>query len=169
MKDDSSSGEVSQSEAPSERHLQPNVGRTYLQHPAQHLADALSLNRRAEQEAGRDLNVLTRRGADNARAAGEALAFLLHPVAAQLPRSLTDRAFKVLSKCAALLGEYRNAATVSSASGDGSSLLSKKVAAWERRGEKTPSFKKLLALTGLAPVKQALANLADKARKCLRN
>ena len=136
-----------------------------LQHPAQHLASALVLDQRGEVEAGKDQVALARRGASNAQAAGEALAFLLHPAAAQLPQPLHARALALLSKCTAVLGDYRAAAAVGAGNGGAAAAESaRKQSAWERRAEKTTSFKKVLALTGLAPVKQALAELADKVR-----
>ena len=141
------------------------AGRGCLQHPAQHLASALVLDQHGEVEAGKDQVALSRRGASNAQAAGEALAFLLHPAAAQLPQPLHARALALLSKCTAVLGDYRAAAAVVAGNGGAAAAEgARKQSAWERRAEKTASFKKVLALTGLAPVKQALAELADKVR-----
>lgn len=152
---------------PGAGNAQPAADRGGLKHPAQHLASALALDQQGEVEAGKDRVALARRGATNAQAAGEALAFLMHPAAAQLPQPLHARALALLSKCAATLGDYRAAAAAVNGGTAAEGALARKQGAWERRAEKTASFKKVLALTGLAPVKQALAELADKVRVAL--
>ena len=129
-------------------------------HPAQHLADAITSERESRLVVGSDLSSLSRKGASLSQAAGHALAFLLHPHASSL-EMLRPRALRLLSLSALALGDFRSLLPHNGDGGSGSQGR-KQQAAWEIRAGKTLSFKKLLGLTGLSPVKQALAELADK-------
>lgn len=141
--------------------------RQVLAHPAQHLADAVAAAREAAAAAGPELAAASEARRLHGRAAAAALLFLLHPASQHLPASLGDEARAVLAGSAKALVSGAAAAAVAGASGGsgggggGGSGAGQK-AAWQQRAAKTASFAKALALIGLAPVKQALSNLADQ-------
>lgn len=139
--------------------LQPNaelvqVPAAAATHPVQHLANALSPP--ASQQRGQQ------RTAADTRAAGEALAFLLHPSTAGLPQLLTDEAQAVLkAKSAALASSGPQAVAAGSNAGAGS----QQYAAWEERAKRSEALTKLLGLTGMQPVKKDLFSLAAQVQR----
>ncbi|PNH08303.1 NFX1-type zinc finger-containing protein 1 [Tetrabaena socialis] len=121
------------------------------QHPAEHLAAAMQPRRAADP--------LAQRTAD-ARAAGQALAYLLHPETAQLPSALRDEALRLLRELApSLSGPMVPAAAAAGGSASGAGGGGQP-AGWVERARRSASLSKLLQLTGLAPVKQAMFDLA---------
>ncbi len=122
-----------------------------------HLTRALEADRMASKPAA-----MSGKAASHAQAAGHALAFLLHPGTSQQLTALRGMALSLLLRNATLLGDFR--ALAAAAAADGQKSASQPNAAWERRAEKSAAFRKVLHLTGLAPVKQALADIADKVR-----
>ncbi|KAG2492324.1 hypothetical protein HYH03_009275 [Edaphochlamys debaryana] len=140
-------------------------------HPAQHLADAL------DAAAGRTPSPLgggtgavsagVAAGAALAQATGAALAFLLHPAAAALPPALHAEAQRLFREGApglmgpasvtqAAAGSAGGSTGADGGGGGGGGQRSK----WEAWAKKSDSMAALMALTGLAPVKQAMVELA---------
>ena len=98
-----------------------------------------------------------------AAAAGEALAFLLHPMGStgQFPTSLIDEAWNVLSSKGQSLGAVNaQAAAGSMAQGGAGGGVSKRQ--MEERAQGSEALLKLAGLVGLTPVKQELLNLRDQ-------
>ena len=137
-------------------------------HPAQHLAAAIIASEKAQAGDG-DMNTTSvhgRRGM-HAIVMGETLAFLLHPATPELPALLKTEAFTLLSTSAPVFGGNLKAllgGSGSSAGGGGAAEAARKrqQAVWEERATKTQAFQKLTDLTGLAPVKNALFELAEQ-------
>ncbi|KAG2495742.1 hypothetical protein HYH03_006339 [Edaphochlamys debaryana] len=121
-------------------------------HPAQHLADALAATSRR-----------TPAGSAQAEATGAALAFLLHHDSAALPSSLHNLALGIFRDGALALMvptqaiPSRSSSDASGGGGGDADVLQPK---WEAWAKKSPSMAQLMALTGLAPVKRAMVELA---------
>lgn len=116
-------------------------------HPAQHLADSINAVQRAavmKDAAGSHKS--------KAQATGAALAFLMHPNSAQMPTSLVSLAFDQLASNAGWFSDDPVAPVPGSTA----------PRVWEERAKKTATFRSLLDLTGLYPVKGAMSNLADQ-------
>lgn len=150
-------------------------------HPLQHLAAALTYSAQAavtssvSSKPGRGINAVGLRAQQraSARAAGEALAFLLHPAvyatitdssssggSSKLPDALSHLALQLLSE--------QGKAAFSTAVGAGGTATAAAAGSWEQRaeGSKSKALQELVKLTGLDPVKREMFNLADQVRCC---
>ncbi len=143
------------------------AGKAGARHPAQHLASACAADAAAAaQPQNGSLQAVQQARAQAARATAEALAFLLHPQAAE-HAALQPLAFEVLQAHGPTLS--KSAASAAAASGSASAGGTSAVnAAWRKRAEKSPALKELLELTGLAPVKKEMFSLADQVWACTR-
>jgi hypothetical protein len=97
-----------------------------------------------------------------AAAAGEALAYLLHPMvsAEQLPKSLTDEAWSVLRAKAQAFSTVNAMQQAALAAGNAGSKVSKQQMVERAQGSK--ALLKLADLIGLSSIKQELLNLRDQ-------
>ncbi|GFR50032.1 hypothetical protein Agub_g12193 [Astrephomene gubernaculifera] len=122
-----------------------------------HLAAALMAVQQRAGAAGpaRDIATVQLQRTADARAAGSALAYLLHPLSGQLPAVLREEALGLLREMAPVLsGPLRPGPSAAAPSSSSKQLQ------WEARAKSSPALSKLLQLTGLAPVKQAMFQLA---------
>ncbi len=136
--------------------------------PVHHLAAAL----RAEREAatggsGSGAVGSPQRAASNARAAGEALAFLLHPWAATpgaLPDSLVQLATEVLQRTAPGLLDPTGGVLQQQLGGGGGGGGGGLGPQYDALAKRYPSLAQMKGMVGLAPVKRAMAELAAAVR-----
>ncbi|KAG2452041.1 hypothetical protein HYH02_003079 [Chlamydomonas schloesseri] len=132
-------------------------------HIADHLAAALAAAQQRSASSASGIGAATSRRSADARTAGHALAFLLHPDAAHMPRVLQEEVLGLLRSAAPSLmgpvvtGEPGAGAGGSSGSSAGSAAVPE---AWTLRAARSPALAKLLKLTGLRKVKQAMFDLA---------
>jgi hypothetical protein len=136
-------------------------------HPLQHLAAALSASTllARPQAAGGSRSgkrqASAKRVATSARAAGHAVAYLLHPGTQQLPSSFIADAFQVLASTAPLL--LTASGRVSTGDRQVSRSTARKVQEeLEERAESSKALQKLVGLVGLVPVKKDLLDLAAR-------
>ncbi|MEW5313864.1 MAG: hypothetical protein WDW38_005396 [Sanguina aurantia] len=130
--------------------------------PIKHLMQALSLDTQAC--ATTPARSLTEQRRLDARATGQALAYLLHPdvVSQQLPKSLSEEVQQVLARRAAAL---QGLALVPR---DGSSRRSPRdgdaaeLARWLDKCEDSNSLTQMMQLTGLGAIKREMFNLYDQ-------
>jgi hypothetical protein len=160
-------------------------------HAVLHLTQALISHQKAQAVKGQDLKSMSLRTAAYSKAAGQALAFLLHPdsgttasspvggdnigsrkeaanAKGAIPPNLLVKASEILSQSSEMMGSFsaaslgaKGAGSGNTSSGAGSTDMP---ALWGERASKSNCFKKLLELTGLKPVKQAMCEVADKVR-----
>lgn len=127
-----------------------------------HLASAVATSSQAVAEPPASVTEYSSWRAAHGRAAGHALAFLLHPCAPQLAGGPTEEARSVFGRSAAVLASPTPAPGGSSSSA--AAQRQQRQADWQERAKRSPALQKLLALTGLGPVKQAMFQLADLVR-----
>ncbi len=129
-------------------------------HPLKHLADALVAG---ASLAGAAANDAYAQRAAASRAAAGALAFMVHPVSAQLPAGLRDTALRLFSSAApTLMGPALPAAGSGSGGGGSGGQMDE---ARRKRVAASPALTKLQGLTGLEPVKRAMYQLAAAVRR----
>ncbi|KAG2423774.1 hypothetical protein HXX76_015050 [Chlamydomonas incerta] len=123
---------------------------------ADHLAAALAAAQQRSAVGSSTSAAASLRSAD-ARTAGHALAFLLHPDAEQMPRALQDEALGLLRNAApSLMGPVVTGGNGGSTSSASSSTVPD---LWAQRAKRSPALAKLLKLTGLGKVKKAMFDL----------
>ncbi len=141
--------------------------------PVHHLAAALRAEREARGGGGFAAGPL-QRAASNARAAGEALAFLLHSwvcgtgAAGNVPEVLVKEAQEVLGRAApGLMARGLKAGQQQQGGGGGGGGPGGGLEAQlERMAKRYPAFEKLQGLVGLAPVKKAMLEVAAAVGSC---
>ena len=128
----------------------------------------MSASQRAQQagssSTARDAAQSEKQRSLHAAAMAQALAFLLHPAAPQMPAALRTEAQGLLATHAPFFGDPRGMLGAG-AGGGAAGSEARREALWAARAEKTPGFGKLAELTGLAAVKSALCALAEQVRE----
>ncbi|MEW5300661.1 MAG: hypothetical protein WDW36_003575 [Sanguina aurantia] len=129
---------------------------------ANHLIDALSLDTQAC--ATTPARSLTEQRRLDARATGQALAYLLHPdvVSQQLPKSLSEEVQQVLARRAAALQGLALSPREGSAGNSPREGGAAELARWLDKCEDSKSLTQMMQLTGLGAIKREMFNLYDQ-------
>lgn len=130
-------------------------------HAVQHLALAVSASKPSKAAASA-ASAREQRAAD-ARAVGQALAFLLHPDTASgaMPKALVEEATDLLrARAPGLTSPLPSALAPLGASGSGGGVPQ----AWKERAQKSKALAELIELVGLQAVKKQLFSMVDEVR-----